>query len=176
MDSNPPANWAAICGRWSSLVLELGQNLRHVMNELQPRVTDDTGIGDALNWFACAACETVQCHVQLPAQPVTIPQTAANEIFSVCRDIVNELFAPHGVKEATITLEEADEFVRFRIATVEKASTLAMAAPRKLDELLVHDRLFCLSGTVDATPVGTSGLFAVVLSIPSHRVAVPHAA
>ncbi len=176
MDSTQPAHWTAACGRWSSLVLELGQNLRQIMNELQPRVTDDTGLGDALNWFARTACESVQCQVNLPAQPVTIPQTVANEIFAVSRDIVIDVLAPHGVKEAAISIEETDEFVRLRITTREKTSTLAIAAPRKLDELLVHDRLFCLNGTLDVTPDGANGLFAVTLSFPTHNLAVPNAA
>jgi len=176
MDSNPPANWTTTCSRWSTLVMELGQNLRQIMNELQPRVTEESGLGEALNWFGNTACETLQCKVILPVQPVTLSLPAANEIYSVCRDIVNELFAAQGVTEAKIALEEKDEFVRVHISTTEKISTLAMAAPRKLEDLLANDRLFCLGGTVDVSPGNSDGVFAVSLAVPSHRVPVSHAA
>lgn len=175
MDANPPANWPSTCTRWSALVLELGQNLRQIMNDLQPRISDDTGLGDALKWFAQSTTGSVQVALALPENPVSLPTLVANEIFSICCDVVNELFDPQGVNEATVSLDESDEFVRLRILTTEKNSTLALATPRKLGDLLVHDRLFCLNGTVDVSPLGGEE-FSITLTVPSQRESVPHAA
>jgi signal transduction histidine kinase len=175
MDSNPPANWPSTCGRWSALILELGQNLRQIMNELQPRIADDFGLSDALTWFAKSTTGSVQVELALPENPVSLPAPVANEIYSVCCDVVNELFAPQGVTDATVSVEESDEFVRLRLFTTEKHSTLVLATPRKLEELLVHDRLFCLNGTVDVSPLGSQS-FSITLTVPSQRECVPHAA
>ena len=41
MDPKPPPNWTQTCKQWSDLVLDLGQRLRGIINELQPRILDE---------------------------------------------------------------------------------------------------------------------------------------
>ena len=60
-DEKPPANWAQTCQKWSLMVLELGQNLRTIVNELQPRIMDDLGLGAALQWYAHSNPKGVHC-------------------------------------------------------------------------------------------------------------------
>jgi signal transduction histidine kinase len=171
----PPANWGQMCQQWADLVLELGQNLRTVINELQPRIMDDLGLGAALQWYAHTNPKGVRCALILPQQPATLPASAANELFSICRDIVNEFLAPNGIKEATIALEQTEEQVRLHVCIQEINPALAPLASKALDALSAHERLYCLDGTVEIRDDAVKGL-AITLSMPVGRMAVSHAA
>src|SRR5271170_7948782 len=60
-DNSPPENWAGNCKEWAGLVMELGQSVREIVNELQPRIFDEFGLPDALHWFAQSAAKDLCC-------------------------------------------------------------------------------------------------------------------
>ena len=119
LGEKPPANWAQKCQDWNSLVLEVGTILRDITNELRPRVLDDLGLVAALQWFANGRPEGISCHLSVPGEPVVMPPVAANELFALCREIAGDVFAPNGVTEMRIDLEQAQTFLRLRLRVQE---------------------------------------------------------
>jgi signal transduction histidine kinase len=174
-EEKPPANWAQSCQKWSDMVLELGQNLRTIMNELQPRILDDVGLGAALQWFVHSSPGGVHCHLILPRQTAALPPSSANELFSICRDIVSEVLAPNGVKELTIALEPAHDLLRLQLRVNEKNPALAALAAKALEALSIQERLFCVEGVVEVLEEAGGGLV-ITLSLPAGQQAVSNAA
>src|SRR5580692_9198591 len=78
-DAKSQARWAQHCQQWSTMVMELGQNMRHILNELQPRILDDLGLAAALQWYARSSPGSIHCELLLPEAPVALPPVAANE-------------------------------------------------------------------------------------------------
>jgi signal transduction histidine kinase len=174
-EGKPPANWAQMCQKWSDVILEMGQNLRTIINELQPRILDDLGLGDALQWYAHSCPNGVQCKVLLPHKPASLPPLAANEVFSACRDIVSEVLAPNGITEATIALEQAHQALRLHVHVSQKNPALAPLVSKALDALSIHERLFCVDGGVEVHEDAAKGLV-ITLSLPANQQPVSQAA
>jgi len=174
-DSKSQARWTQLCQQWSTMVMELGQNMRQILNELQPRIIDDLGLAAALQWYARSSPGGIHCELVLPEALVTLAPVAANELFSICRDIVNEVFGPNSVTEATLALEQTEELVRLRLHTQQQDPTQAPLISKALDALSIHERLFCLDGAVESSQDPAQGL-TITLSIPVNRLAVSHAA
>jgi signal transduction histidine kinase len=174
-EEKPPANWSQTCQQWSSMVLELGQTLRNIIDELQPRILDDLGLGAALQWFVHSCPTGVHCKLLLPDQPAALPSSAANELFSICRDIVSEFLAPNGITETTIALEQTDDLFRLHVRVNEKNPALAPLASKALDALSIHERLFCIDGGVEVRADPVKGLV-ITLSLPASRHPVSRAA
>ena len=174
-DSKSQANWAQNCKKWSDLVLDLGQNLRNIINELQPRILDDLGLAAALQWYVRSAPEGIHCELLLPEAPVALSPIAANELFAICRDIVSEVFGPNGITEATFVVEQAPDLVHLHLRTHQQNPALAPLLSKALDALSIHERLFCLDGSVETHQAPANGL-AITLSMPVSRPAVSHAA
>jgi signal transduction histidine kinase len=175
MDPKPPANWPQTCKQWSDLVVELGQRLRDIVNELQPRILDELGLAAALQWYAHAGPDGIACQLLLPDEPVALPPSAANELLSICRDIIKEALVPNGVTEVTLQLEESGDFVRLHLRADEKGTSQETVLAEALDALSIHERLFCLDGAMETNSEPGRGL-ALVLCVPLSRQAVPHAA
>jgi two-component system sensor histidine kinase UhpB len=173
--STPPANWAQSCKDWSALVMNLGQNLRSIMNELQPRIVDEMGLGAALQRFACSSPHGINCDLLLPAEPVNLPPTAANEVFAICRDLFSELLAPNGITDAIIELEQSGEVLRLQVRPSDPNSTLAPLVAAALDSLSIHERLFCMDGTVETQEDPEKGL-TISLSMPANFEMAPQPA
>jgi signal transduction histidine kinase len=167
--------WEQQCREWSSLALELGQSVRQVMNELQPRILDEFGLAAALGWFVNSCPDTIKCRLLVPEAPVALPPAAANELFSICRDIFNDVFVSNGITEVTIALEQTDESVRLRLRTNQKNPELTSLISKALDALSVHERMFCVDGSIETQDDTTDGL-SVTLSLPVSRQPVSHAA
>ncbi|HEY3860899.1 MAG TPA: histidine kinase [Verrucomicrobiae bacterium] len=175
-DAKPPANWSQMCQQWSNLVQEMGQNLRSIINEIQPRIIDDLGLGAALQWYVNSSPSGVQCQLLLPRQPASLAPVAANELFAICRDIVSDLLAPNGIKQAVIELEQSHDQLRLHVRVGGKHPDLAPLVSKTLDALSIHERLFCVDGGIDVNEHAANGL-AITLSIPATtRHAVSHAA
>src|ERR1700722_15339769 len=174
-DAKSQARWAQHCQQWSTMVMELGQNLRHILNELQPRILDDLGLAAGRQWYTRSNPAGIHCELVLPEAPVALPPVAANELFSICRDIVNEVFGPNGVTEATLAVEQTDDQVRLHLRTQQQNLAQAPLISKALDALSIHERLFCLDGSIETQQDPAAGL-AISLSVPVSRQAVSHAA
>ncbi|MGA2749739.1 MAG: histidine kinase [Verrucomicrobiota bacterium] len=175
LDSKSPPAWAEKCKRWSSIVMELGQSLRDITTELQPRIRDDAGLPAALQWFVQVCPKGLCCRLSLPEQPVVLPPFAANELLAICADIVTDLFAPGGVSEASISLEQAEGLVRLRVCAVEKNGRESALAVESVDALCLHERLWCIDGSASVAREPGKG-FVVTLTMPDNCQAVRHAA
>jgi signal transduction histidine kinase len=174
-EEKPPDNWAQMCQKWSEMVLELGQNLRTIVNELQPRIIDDLGLGAALQWYVNSSPSGVHCKLFLPRQPSALPPSASNELFCICRDIVGEVLAANGITQATIALEQTHDSLRLQVRVHEQNRVLAPMISKALDALSVHERLFCLDGCAEIHEDAATGLV-ITLSMPANRQPVSHAA
>jgi two-component system, NarL family, sensor histidine kinase UhpB len=174
-DPKSQANWAQNCKGWSALVLNLGQNLRSIMNELQPRILDDLGFAAALQWYVNTCPKGVHCKLLLPEAPVALQPLAANELFAICRDIVSEIFGPNGLTEATFVLEQTHDLVHLHLRADQHHPALAPLIFQALDALSIHERLFCLDGSIETHQDPEKGL-EITLSMPVSRQAVSDAA
>jgi signal transduction histidine kinase len=173
--SKPPEDWEKQCQQWSAMVLKVGHNLRYIIDELQPQILDEFGLSAALQWFAESSPEGIECRVVMPETPEAIPPATANEIFAICRDIVHEVFASSGTKKLTIAVEQSHDLVRVRLRADEENSELTASASRTLDALSVHERLFCVDGSVE-TQEDPANRLVITLSVPNCRQPVSHAA
>jgi signal transduction histidine kinase len=174
-DSKPPANWEQQCKQWSAAVLDIGQSLRDIINELQPRILDDFGLTAALQWYVQSAPKGLECQLHLPKEPVLLAPSAANELFSVTRDIISEVFAPNGVTRTAIQIEQSPDVIRLHLRAGEAGAIQEPAASQALDALSVHERLFCVDGSAELHQTPGKGL-SITLSMPVNRQPVSHAA
>ena len=174
-DPKSQGNWAQHCKQWSNIVLDLGQNLRSIINELQPRIIDELGLAAALQWYVNSCPKGIHCELFLPEAPVALPPIAANELFSVCRDIVGEIFSPNGITEATFALEQANDQVQLCLRVPQQDPLLMPLISQGLDALSIHERLFCLDGSVQTHQGPPNGL-AITVSMSASRQAVSNAA
>src|SRR5271157_4875705 len=110
-ENSPPSNRAAKCKDWAGLVMELGQAVREITNELQPCILDEFGLAAALRWFAQSSARDVCCTVIAPNEGISLAPFAANELFGICREIVMDILVPV-VARVEIELEQKDGTVR----------------------------------------------------------------
>jgi signal transduction histidine kinase len=174
-DAKTQANWTQHCKQWSALVLDLGQNLRNIVNELQPRILDEFGFAAALQYYVHSSPKGVHCKLLLPEAPVALPPIAANELFAICRDIISEVFGPHGITEAILAVEQTHDLVRLHLRTSQQDPAMEPLISKALDALSIHERLFCLDGSVQTQQDAAEGL-AITLSMPVSRQAASQAA
>ena len=175
MNPKPPAEWPQKCKQWSDIVLDLGRKIRDIVNEFQPRILDDFGLAAALQEYACSPPNGIACQLLLPGEPVALPPSAANELFAICRDIIQEVIVPNGATAVTIQLEPGEDLLRLHLRAEEKNGRPEAALCEALDALSVHERLFCLDGGLETNQEAGRGL-ALVLCVPASRQTVSHAA
>ncbi|HEX3717352.1 MAG TPA: histidine kinase [Verrucomicrobiae bacterium] len=175
LDQIPPENWAQKCKDWNKMALELGGILRDVTNELRPRILDDVGLVGALQWFANSCPKGILCDLTTPEDPVTLPPVAANEVFTLCREIVNDVFAPNGVIGVAIDLEQAPNLVRLQLRVLSTRAGATPLTTQALDALSIHERLMCLDGNAVVDEHPGKG-FAVTVFLQATRHDVPSAA
>src|SRR5208282_3025512 len=63
MNPAPPEDWPQTCKQWSDIVLDLGQKIRDIVNELQPRILDDFGLAAALQRYAQSSPSGLACQL-----------------------------------------------------------------------------------------------------------------
>jgi len=146
LEPKPPANWTQKCDNWNSIVLELGTILRDVSNELCPRILDELGIVAALQWFA-----------------------------ESCPEIVTDVFAPIGVTEVSIELEQTANLLRIKLGVQTVKPGSDPLTVQALDALSIHERLACVDGAAEVDQQPGRG-FAVTLSAQTSRRTVCAAA
>jgi len=166
-ENSAPANWAAKCKDWASLVMELGQSVREITNELQPRILDEFGLAAALRWFAQSSASDICCTFIAPNEDISLAPFAANELFGICREIVTDILVP-GVARVEIELEQKDGAVRLHLRADDNGLARELITERALDAIAVHDRLLCLDGTVELNHSEDAGS-EVTLSVPAGR-------
>jgi signal transduction histidine kinase len=166
-ENSAPANWAAKCKDWASLVMELGQSVREITGELQPRILDEFGLAAALRWFAQSAARDICCTVIAPNGGISLAPFAANELFGICREIVSDILVP-GVAHVEIELEQKDDAVRLHLRVNENGLGRELITEKALDAIAVHDRLLCLDGTAELNHSADAGSV-ITLSVPASR-------
>jgi signal transduction histidine kinase len=175
LEDKPPANWTQKCQNWNNMVVDLGTVLRDISNELRPRILDEMGLVAALQWFANSSPEGISCKLIIPDEPVALPPFAANEVFSLCREVVTDVFAPSGVTKMSAELEQTPDLLRIQLCveTVKPGSDPLTA--QALDALSIHERLACVDGAAVVDQQPGRG-FTVTLSVQTARRTVSNAA
>ena len=170
-DNKQPAAWARHCKEWSQLIVDLGQTVRDITNELQPRILDEFGLVAALQWFSQSVAEEIPCTFTMPKEEIVLPPFAANELFGVCREIVMEVLAPHGVPHVEIELEQTEGVLRLHLRSGAKEGAPGRITESALDDLAIHERLLCLDGAAELTWSPETGSV-VTLSVPAQTPAL----
>jgi signal transduction histidine kinase len=141
-----PADWEKNCKEWADLVMDLGQSIRDISNDLQPRVQDDIGLKTAFRWLRQSLSKNIACNLIEPAGTISMPLFAANELFTICRDIVADILVPAKVAEVDIELSEKDGIVFVQVCSDDTADGKQSITVAALDALAVPERLQCLDG------------------------------
>lgn len=162
-DDNPPADWAAKCRDWAALVMELGQTIRSISNEMQPSVVDEHGICGALRWFAQKAAGEVNCAIVAETDDISLDPFAANELVAICRELVIEILAPGGVTNIEIEVEQKTGEVRVQVRPAA-GSLKGVLTEGALQTLAAHERMLCLKGTAEISETDSGS--AVTLTVP----------
>jgi signal transduction histidine kinase len=169
-DETAPEDWATKCKDWAALVMELGQSIRDITNELQPKIVDEFGLASALRWFAQTPAANSRCAFVAPAKDIALSPFAANELFALCRDIVTEILAPAGAAMIEIELQQKDGAVRLQVRARDNGDGKELITKEGLDAISMPDRLLCLEGTSELNH--SPGACAVLtLSVPDGRPA-----
>lgn len=128
--------------------MELGQSVREISNELQPRILDEFGLVAALRWFAQSSARDICCTVIAPNEGISLAPFAANELFGICREIVTDILAPE-VARVEIELEHKDGAVRLQLRANDNGLARQLMTEKALEAIALHDRLLCLDGTAE---------------------------
>ena len=163
----PPANWETQCKEWAGMVMELGQTVRAITNELQPRILDEFGLAAALRWFAQSSAGDICCTFIAPKEEITLAPFAANELFSMCREIVMDLLVP-AVARVEIELEQTNGMVHLYLRANDNGLARELLTEKALDDIALHDRLLCVDGTLELNESADGGCV-LTLSAPAGR-------
>jgi signal transduction histidine kinase len=169
-EARPPEAWAQSCQNWSMLTIEVGHALRDVINDLNPRALDETGFVPAIQWYANSLAENFPCRVMAPEEPIFLAPLAANELLSVCRDIIGGLFLPGGAAEASIKLELSEATLRVHLRAGKKNEGVVPVNAESLEKWGIPERMMCLEGFAEVTPEADTSLL-ITLSLPVTRQA-----
>jgi signal transduction histidine kinase len=168
-EDSPPASWAGDCQDWAGLVMELGQSIREITNELQPRILDEFGLASALRGFMQSSpASRICCILIAPNEDISLPPFTANELFAICREIVADILVPAGVPRVEIELEQKEEAVVLHVRANDSRPGQESMTEKALDAVAVHERLLCLDGTAEFYPATDAG-FVLTLSVPAGR-------
>jgi signal transduction histidine kinase len=169
-ENGPPENWAGNCKDWASIVMELGQSVREITSELQPRIIDEFGLADALRGFAQSSARDLCCCCTFiaPHEDISLEPFAANELFGICREIVADIFVPAGVARVTIELEQRDETVLLHLRVNDDELGQERITEGALDAIAMHERLLCLDGAAELNYSTDTGSV-VTLSVPANQ-------
>jgi signal transduction histidine kinase len=150
-------------------VTQLGESIREISSELQPRILKDTGLGSALRWFA-QAVKNISCVFTPPSKDIVMDVLAANELFAICRELVAEVLAPAGVSGVEIGLEQDGEIVHLHLRVADGEAGRKLFSGQTLDGLAAQDRLSCVDGTLELDYPAEGGCV-LTLSAPASGAA-----
>jgi len=162
-----PPDWEKSCRDWSNVVMELGQTIREITAELQPRVVDDTGLVAAFQWLAQISADSIICRIIPARADISLPHVAANELFSICREIVLDFLVPAGITRLEIELDQQNGFVRVQLRPGAAAPGQESISDRALEGIELPERLLCLDGTADLKQL-PDGRSVLTLSVPAN--------
>jgi signal transduction histidine kinase len=167
-ESGPPLNWADHCNDWTRLVMELGQSIREITSELQPRILDEFGLASALRWFAQCSAGDICCAFHGLDVNISLAPFVANELFGICREIVADILVPARAARVDVELEEKEGMVRLQLRASDPRPGLELITEKELAAIAVHDRLLCLDGTAELSHSARAGSV-VTLTVPARR-------
>lgn len=156
----PPANWSTTCEEWGDLVMDLGQAVRQILTNLEPRVTDELGLLRALHSLSQSLTGKIHCTLHAPAQPISLPPRVGEELFLLCREIVTDILIPGKAPSVEFKLEQKDGSVAVQVRAAGFLTEYAM------ETICARQRLQCLDGTV-ALNTSESALTIVTFSVPA---------
>jgi len=145
----PPEDWSRSCQQWSNLVMELGQSIREIITELQPRIVDQQGLTGALRWLAQTFTKSICCTVVAPAEEISLPPFVANELLGICREIISDLLIPGKAPRVSIELENRDGIVELRLHACQTGIDHDLITELSLEGFAIRQRLQCFGGTVE---------------------------
>jgi signal transduction histidine kinase len=167
-DNKPPANWDSKCKDWANLVMELGQTIREITSELQPRIVDEFGLAGALRWLAQSSANSICCAFIAPGDDISLPPLTANAVFAICREIVMDVLAPAGIGRVEIELEQKDAEVRLSLRINDNEQGHERLTEKDLAPISMQDRMLCLDGSAELCHSSETGTM-IILTVPAGR-------
>jgi len=165
-ENSPPVNWAGDCQDWANLVMELGQSIREITSELQPRIVDEHGLTAALRWFVQFSAKNICCAFSASNEDIALEPFAANELFGICREIVTNILVPAGVARVEIELEQTDGAIRLHLRVNDNEAGRESITEKALESIAMHERLLCLEGSAELNHSAEAGCV-ISLSVPA---------
>jgi len=104
-----------------------------------------------------------------------MPPATGNELFAICRDIVNEAFVANEVQRMTIAIEQTNDRLQVHLRADQENPELASLASKTLEDLAAQERLFCLEGSIRIHHNSATEL-AITICVPVGRQSVSDAA
>jgi len=132
--------------KWSALVVELGQSVREITNELQPRILSEFGLVAGLQWYAQSLQKEIPCSFITTVDDVPLTPESGGELFRACREIVSQIFRPLGATRLDIDLDQTGGGVRLRLHADTGKARRSLTADRRLDIFSIQERLRRIHG------------------------------
>jgi signal transduction histidine kinase len=163
----PPANWAAGCQKWADIVTEVGQAIREISAELQPRIINEFGLTAALRWFA-QSTKQITCAFAQPKEQIAVDVVTANELFSICREFALETLVSSGIPRVEIELEQREGIVVLAFRANDNEPGRELLTEQRLEPIALRERLQFLDGAAELSR-SIEGGAVLTLSVPSVR-------
>jgi signal transduction histidine kinase len=171
-EEESPPEWKQKCRDWSATVNDLCQSARQITDELQPRLLDQVGLMAVLQWYARTHGTDLRFSFTPPCQAIPLPPGIAAELFTICRELLTQLYPRIGASHVDIQAEEADGLFWLHLMGDDNGFGRTSDPERDLDVLSLHERVTRMGGSVQLSTAPGSGT-SIVLSFKASVPAVP---
>jgi len=154
------------------MVSDLCQSARQITDELQPRLLDQLGLMAVLQWYARTHGTDLRFSFTPPCQAIPLPPRIAAELFTICRELLTQLYPRIGASHVDIQAEEADGLFWLHLMGDDNGFGRTSDPERDLDILSLHERVTRMGGSVQLYTAPGSGT-SILLSFQAAAPAVP---
>ena len=167
-ESSP--DWKDKCTEWSKVVIELCHAAREINDELQPRLLDQLGLTAGLQWFARKHGTELNLTFTPPCEGIPLAPALASELFTVCRELLTQLYPRIKAKHVDIHAEESDGLFWLHFRGDDNGFGKKADAERDLDLLSLQERIRRMGGSLQLATAPGSGT-SIVLSFDLPAIA-----
>jgi signal transduction histidine kinase len=156
-------DWKEKCNEWSKVVIELCHSAREINDELQPRLLDQLGLTAGLQWYARKHGTEMNLSFTPPCEGIPLPPEIATELFTVCRELLTQLYPRIKAKHVDIQAEESDGLFWLHFRGDDNGFGRKADPERDLDILSLQERVRRMGGSLQLATAPGSGT-SIVLS------------
>ena len=165
-DEESPPEWKQKCQEWSAMANDLRQSVREITDELQPRLLDQLGLMAVLQRDARTHGTDLRFSFTPPCKAIPLPAGIAAELFTICRELLTQLYPRIGASHVDIQAEQSNGLFWLRLLGDDNGFGRKSDPERDLDILSLHERVTRMGGSVQLSTAPGSGT-SILLSLPS---------